>query len=133
MKTFVNFYFLWALIILPQTLQAQLFSVSGYVIDKLSEQAVENANVYESHSGIGTITNSEGYFRLLLNRGPQNLKISNGGFEHFFSTFNLKADTIITVALVPQNVPLYKMVADVNPQKGDSSVHEKQEPARKRK
>lgn len=118
MKTFIHFFLFCIVIILPQPGQAQLLSVSGYVKDYLTGQAVESATIYETGSGIGTITNSDGYYRLLLNRGQQNLKISSARFEKFTCSFRLSSDTIISVNLKPENMPA--IIVAGNDQQNDS-------------
>lgn len=103
MKTILNFLILLGILVVPEYGQAQLLSVSGYVKNFVSEKVIENVSVYENESGIGTISNNEGYYKLLLKPGKQHLKISSHGFENFSTEFELKGDTIITVRLKPAN------------------------------
>jgi hypothetical protein len=42
------------------------YLISGYVLDAANGQGLAEASVYESNQLVGTITNSEGYFRLKL-------------------------------------------------------------------
>ncbi|HDR51342.1 MAG TPA: carboxypeptidase-like regulatory domain-containing protein [Mariniphaga anaerophila] len=132
MKTFIHFFLFCAVFILPQPGQAQLLSVSGYVKDYLTGQAVENATIYETVSGIGTITNADGYYRLLLNRGQQDLKISSARFEKFTCSFQLSSDTIISVNLKQENMPA-AIVAGNNQQSDSVETGNKTEKTRKRK
>jgi hypothetical protein len=101
MKAHAVFYLIFTVALLPFTVQAQLLSVSGYVKNQSTSEAKHNAAVFEKNSGIGTITNSEGYYRLLLNPGQRNLEISSTGFNSYSATFNLKSDTIVSVNLMP--------------------------------
>ena len=103
MKTVLNFVILLGIFIVPEYGQAQLLTVSGYVKNFVSDKVLENVSVYENESGIGTISNNEGYYKLLLKPGKQYLKISSHGFENFTAKFDLKGDTIITVRLKPDN------------------------------
>ncbi len=103
MKTILNFLILLGILVVPEHGQAQLLSVSGYVKNFVSDQVLESVSVYENESGIGTISNNEGYYKLLLKPGKQHLKISSHGFEHFSTKFELKSDTIITVRLKPSS------------------------------
>lgn len=132
MKTFIRFFLFCAVFILPQPGQAQLLSVSGYVKDYLTGQAVENATIYETGSGIGTISNTEGYYRLLLNRGQQNLKISSARFEQFSCSFQLSSDTIVSVTLKPENFPA-TIVAGNNQPKEPAETGDKSEKAKRRR
>ncbi len=132
MKTFIQIIFLGFVFIFPQPAQAQLLSVSGYVKNFISGQAIENATVYESVSGIGTITNSEGYYRLLLNKGQQNLRISSTGYEIYNSSFTMVSDTIVSVELKPRNLTDTKIVAG-NKLKKDSTGNAENEETSRRK
>lgn len=133
MKIFIQIIFLGIVFIFPQPAQGQLLSVSGQVKNFISGQVVANATVYESVSGIGTITNSEGYYRLLLNRGQQNLRISSNGYEIYNSSFTLVADTIISVELKPQNLTDTKIVAGNKFKKDSTDNAEKEEPSRRKR
>lgn len=104
MKTILNYLLLFGIILIPEYGHAQLLSVSGYVKNFVSDNAIENATVYENELGIGTITNKEGYYKLLLKPGTQQLTISNPGFENFSKNFVLTNDTIISVAMKPANL-----------------------------
>jgi uncharacterized protein (DUF2235 family) len=117
--------------ILPQPIQGQLLSVSGYVKDHLSGQAIRNVSVYESISGIGTISNEDGYFRLLLTRGEQNLKVTSAGYTPVTSAFTLEADTILSLELKPAYMPAPKMVAGNKKQK-ESAQSAKTDASRKK-
>lgn len=103
MKAHFIFFLFCTYLFLPSLGQAQLISVSGFVKSQPTGKAKGNASVFESVSGVGTITNSEGYYRLLLNPGQQKLEISSSGFDSYSSTFKLVNDTVISVELVPLN------------------------------
>jgi len=111
MKILIPFMLFFTAFVLPQSVAGQLMSVSGYVNNQLSGQAMESAAVYESISGIGTITNQEGYYRLLLNRGNQHLKVSSFGYDTVSLKFTMTADTIISFDLKPVNESADKIVA----------------------
>jgi hypothetical protein len=101
MKAHVIFYLILIIALLPLNGLAQLMTVTGYVNNQSTGEAKQNVAVFERLSGIGTITNSEGYYRLLLYSGKRNLEISSSGFNSYNATFSLKADTIISVELTP--------------------------------
>jgi hypothetical protein len=111
MKTMFRLFFLGVVVIFPFAAEAQLLSVSGYVKNYISGQPIENVTIYETNSGIGTITNSDGFYRLLLQSGEQQLKISSAGFEDFKTTFKVVADTVVSVNVVPQNFTEKNFVA----------------------
>lgn len=84
--------------------KAQLISIAGFIKNASTGEVKQSAAIFESGAGIGTITNSEGYYRLLLNKGQKKLEISSDGFHTYTSKFNLMADTIISVKLVPHDL-----------------------------
>ena len=103
-----------------------MVSVSGYVKNQNTGEVRKNATIYESISGIGTITNNEGYYRLLLNQGERKLEFSSPGFSSVTSVFNMKADTTITVELIPlASAPLKPEGENVQQNDEDSSTSQK--------
>jgi hypothetical protein len=130
MKTQVIFISLFVLFISPIVSIAQMVSVSGYVKNLTTGEARKNATIYESNSGIGTITNNEGYYRLLLNQGERKLEFSSPGFSNMTSTFKLKADTTITVELIPLASTTIKADGE-NVQQKDEVSSTLQKPSRK--
>jgi hypothetical protein len=119
MKTIIRLFFLGVVFIFPQAAEAQLLSLSGYVKNFITGEPIVNATIYEASSGIGTITNSDGYYKLLLQKGEQKLKITSVGSLSFNSTYNMVSDTIISVELKPQNFSENNVVAG-NKLKNDS-------------
>ena len=87
--------------ILPNFCWAQFISVSGYVNDGRSGNVLKNVSIFETNSGIGTITNQNGFYKLLLEKGSISLKISNDGFQNFSTTMDLNSDTTLLVKLQP--------------------------------
>jgi len=68
-----------------------------------------NATVLESVSGVGTITNNQGYYRLLLRPGNKKIEYSSPGFNTVTTEYKLVSDTVMTVDLIPvemQNVKI---------------------------
>ena len=126
-------FFLGVVFIFPQAAEAQLLSLSGYVKNFISGEPIENATIYEASSGIGTITNSDGYYKLLLQKGEQKLKITSAGNLSFNSTFNMVSDTIISVELKPQNFSENSVVAGNKLKKDSVFDQEKSSSVRKRR
>lgn len=81
--------------------EGQIAGVRGTIVNKKSGAAIESVNVVEKGSGIGTISNSTGEFRLMLKPGTTELLISSDGFKSETQKFSLKRDTTITVELEP--------------------------------
>lgn len=78
-----------------------LFIVSGTVVNQKTGERLKNANVCETNSNIGTITDSNGQFKLFLTKKEANILISNDDFEIFSIDLKLKNDTCINVKLKP--------------------------------
>lgn len=111
MKT-LNVLFLFLLCIsFPSQGFSQLITLSGFVKDQSTGEMKKNATVYESISGTGTITNSEGYYRLLLSPGQKKLEISCPGYYMNTSAFTLTADTVISPELVPRELTNEKPIS----------------------
>lgn len=126
-------FFLGVVFIFPNAAQAQLLSLSGYVKNFITGEPIENAAIYEASSGIGTITNSDGYYKLLLQKGEQNLKITSAGNESFKTSFTMLADTIVSVELKPLDFFENRNVAENKLKKDSVSEQEKSSVVRKRR
>lgn len=99
MKTYYFLMFVLIFTYTPLRTDAQRFSVSGKVTDELTQMPVAQVNVVEVGSSIGTITNEDGSFFLMLNKGP--VEIQFGGISHqpVKVSFELRQDTIIETRL----------------------------------
>jgi len=126
-------FFLGVVILFPQVAEAQLLSLSGYVKNFITGEPIENAAIYETASGIGTITNRDGYYKLLLQKGEQKLKITSAGSESYNATFVMASDTIVSVELKPHNFSKNSIVAGNKIVKDSVSEDEKSNSARKRR
>lgn len=122
MKTLSNFILLWVFIFVPQLASAQLVSVSGYVKNHVTGNAIKNASVFESVSGIGTISGDDGYYKLLLKPGEQDLMVTISGFETFSMNFSLTGDTTITVGLIPSDITSQDFASEEQSEKKSSKT-----------
>jgi hypothetical protein len=122
MKTIFYVFSLLLLFIIPNISNAQFYSVSGYIKDSVTERGIVNVSDFEDISGIGTISNDNGYYRLILNPGQTKLIISKPGFKSFSTTFELKKDTVISANLDSEPFPGSKIVVENDvPKKADST------------
>lgn len=133
MKTMFRLFLLGVVFIFPRAAEAQLLTVSGVVKNYISGQPIENATIYEAISGIGTITNSDGSYKLLLQRGDRSLKISSPGLADFTTVFSMAKDTVISVHLKPQNFSEKNVVAGNKSERDSAIESENVISARKRK
>lgn len=88
-------------LVFPITGWAQFISVSGYVTTNSNGNALENANIFESNSNTGTITNAKGFYKLALKQGKIKVRFTKEDFKDYNISLNLKSDTILTVKLNP--------------------------------
>lgn len=100
MRTILTTSLIFCILLLPGLVKAQTISVSGKVTNAKGK-ALGNVSVFESKRNIGTITNKNGFFKLILTQGELNLKISESGFIDFSKEIVLSRDTIFTVKLEP--------------------------------
>jgi len=104
-------FILLIVLLLPFSLFAQkTYTVSGYITDAQSGERLYAASVYESSSGSGTISNRFGFFSLVLPKGSVAIKVSFIGYETQIRAINLVQDSIISVALSPNNSALSEVV-----------------------
>ncbi len=102
MKTILTLPFLILLGFLPVIGEAQYITISGYITDFLTGKAVQNATVFEKSSGIGTITDKDGFYKLILKPGKMDITFGNNGFESYSQKFTVSADTTLMIKLKPE-------------------------------
>lgn len=123
MKTIFAFHLYLICMLFPMYGNAQFLLITGNIINEKTGNALENVNILESNSGIGTITNLSGFFSLMLNPGSVELLISHEGFQNFSKKLVLKSDTTLTVALLPV-LNLKSKTKETEPQKtAEKSEH----------
>jgi len=102
MKTVLISHAFMIIMLFPLFGKTQLVTISGNITHSESGEAMENVTVFESFSNIGTITNSNGFFRLLLLQGALEIKITKDGFNEFAQQLILNNDTTFAVKLEPE-------------------------------
>lgn len=101
MKTFLitnTFLILW---LLPGMTWAQYIAISGYINDSSNGKALENVSIFDTNSNTGTITNQNGFYRLVLQEKNANLKFTYDGFKACSRRVELSADTTLLVSMEP--------------------------------
>ncbi|MBT3748750.1 MAG: TonB-dependent receptor plug domain-containing protein, partial [Bacteroidetes bacterium] len=83
------------------SMQAQNFTISGYVEDQSSGERLLNANVYNPQTLQGVITNNYGFYSLTISSDSLQLTYSYIGYQSQIIQIDLKKDTLINVLLVP--------------------------------
>jgi hypothetical protein len=89
------------IVFFPLMLQGQNVIVKGYITNEKSEKKLENVRVFESNSVIGTLTDSNGYYFIILPLSEIKLLVTLDGFQDLKKQMTLKNDTILSIQLKP--------------------------------
>ena len=111
--------------VLPFLGKSQLVTITGTVSNSKNGVEIENGNIFELNSNIGTISNSNGYYKLELKAGEIEIKFSADKFYDFTKKLELKNDTSIIVQLIakPENKHRNKKNAELRTgEKGKKSL-----------
>jgi len=100
MKTLFTTHILILLLIFPFLGKSQLVTITGTISDSKNGVEIENGNIFESNTKIGTISNNNGFYKLELEAGEVEIKFSADKFQDFTKKLELKNDTSIMVQLV---------------------------------
>jgi hypothetical protein len=65
------------------------FTISGYVLDKDSNESIIGANIIIPSINSGTITNTYGFFSITLPEKNYAIEISSIGYENILTKINL--------------------------------------------
>ncbi len=102
MKTIFTLSFISLLGFIPVLGEAQFITISGYITNFLTGVPIENATIFEKSSGIGTISDNDGFYQLTLEPGQKNIIFANNGFEPNTQEFTVSSDTTLIVQLKPE-------------------------------
>jgi len=101
MKTFLITNTFLILCMLPGVSWAQFIAISGYITDSSSGKALENVSIFDSNSQTGTITNHNGFYRLILRKTKADLTFSYHGFKDYSRLVEMSTDTTLLVSMEP--------------------------------
>ncbi|WP_297090856.1 carboxypeptidase-like regulatory domain-containing protein [uncultured Draconibacterium sp.] len=124
MKTVLITHFALLLFVIPGIGWAQVVAITGYVNDGSNGKALENVSIFDKNSGIGTITNQNGFYKLILEKGDVNLSVSTGGFKPAMHLVKAISDTTLVVSLQPR-------INSKNRPKKEEQVHADLKPEKK--
>ena len=96
-----NIFLLFGCIIFLTGVNAQDFTISGYIKNSETGKALENVSVFESHSQIGTISNKLGYFKLTLKNKNLSIQFTETAFRANHVNFTINGDTTMFIRLIP--------------------------------
>ena len=86
---------------LPLLLWAKNPTVSGYVTDVQTGERLIGATVQDMRSGVGTVTNVNGFYSLTIPSDTIQLQAGYVGYDRTLSeAFMLDADTLVEMMLV---------------------------------
>ncbi len=102
MKTVLISHLFICILFFPGMVKSQSVSISGYIKNSENENALENVSIFENITGIGTITDKNGFFKLFLNTGSIDISASIENFKTISKKIELSGDTIISVKLLPE-------------------------------
>ncbi|MBK7212385.1 MAG: TonB-dependent receptor [Bacteroidales bacterium] len=80
---------------------AQSYTISGYIKDSTSSEALPGANIFEKISLKGTASNAYGFFSITLPAGNHLLRFSYTGYSTKFEEISLSGNMNITILLKP--------------------------------
>ncbi len=81
--------------------EAQTITVTGFVTNSNSGEFLENVNIFESISTIGTLSDKHGFYKLMLKKGEIKILATYSGYSNLSKQFVLKNDTTINLRMAP--------------------------------
>jgi outer membrane receptor for ferrienterochelin and colicin len=92
------------------SLNAQNYTVSGYIRDAETKETLIGSAVYDTGSEKGCFSNTYGFYSLLLPKGTATVRYTLLGYETATVEIDLHKDTIIQIYLVPATTELNEIV-----------------------
>jgi len=88
-------------LIFSPVILSQQITISGIVSDSKSGETLIAANIYDTKTFSGTVSNLYGFYSLKLSVGQHNIRISYTGYNAFEHEYYFSKDTVINVSLQP--------------------------------
>ncbi len=109
MKTFISF-----IVILFLTLSSigQKYTVSGYIKDAQTGEALIGASIFVEELGKGAATNVYGFFSLTIESGTYHIKSRFVGYEDWRQEINLTEDKRINIELKPSTKVMKEVLVE---------------------
>lgn len=99
-----------SLFLCTSVIAQQKFTVSGYVKDGTTGEALIGAAVYVEESGKGTVTNVYGFYSLTIEEGIYHLKSKYVGYDDWTKEILLKSDQRINIEIQPSAALMEEVV-----------------------
>ncbi|MCK4663908.1 MAG: TonB-dependent receptor [Bacteroidales bacterium] len=88
---------------------AQKYTISGYIEDSKTGEKLINANIYETKTYIGTVSNNYGFYSITFSKAKINLTFSYVGYQAQQFNIELTKDTLINISLIP-NIEIKEII-----------------------
>ena len=112
---------IFILLLLPQILFSQKFTVSGYIKDATDGEDLIGANVFvKTDVTKGTTANAYGFYSLTLPAGEYTLVFQYLGYSKQEKTINLNQDVRLNVNLAPESTQLQEIT--VTSERKDANI-----------
>ncbi|MDX1349886.1 MAG: carboxypeptidase-like regulatory domain-containing protein, partial [Putridiphycobacter sp.] len=98
----INVFLLVLMALLPYLVQAQVDVVEGRLFSKNTNQPIAFANVYNISTKKGTITNTEGYFKITVGSLSDTIKITCIGYQNYIIPIKPR-ESFYTIQLAESN------------------------------
>lgn len=110
MKTFYKYILLSICVLAGYSVFSQNFTVSGYVKDSASSEAIVGATIYEATTNTAVISNEYGFFSLHLSQGTYNLECSSLGAKTVTQDIQVSGNTRVVFRLPSESYNIDSVV-----------------------
>lgn len=84
--------------------------LSGFMLDKQSSESIINGSVYVADAGVGTMSNSYGFFTIELTGGTHHFRFNCLGYKQIDTIIDVDATRSITIELEPVSYQMSEIV-----------------------
>ena len=83
---------------------------AGFLVDKRNSESIINGSVYVADIGVGTITNSYGFFTIELPEGEHHIRFNSLGYQPYDTIINITGTNNAVVRLAPVSYQMNEVV-----------------------
>ena len=84
--------------------------LSGYMIDRRSSESIINGSVYVADAGVGTMSNSYGFFTVELTGGAHHIRFNCLGYRQLDTVIDVSVTNNVIIELEPVSYPMNEIV-----------------------
>ena len=92
-------YLLFIIIFISKIVFCESISIAGYALNSITNEPIENVNVYLKDYGRGATTNNNGYFNFQIDDNPKDLYLEFSHIAYETVRWHGKMNAIITVEM----------------------------------